>query len=150
VPTELLPALISVLFAVPAVVAGDSMRPTLRPGDRLLVDRFTLRLRPPRRGELVVALPKLRPELWIVKRVVGLPGESVELRGDLLSINGHPLAEPYLANGAAQIGRFSWQLGRSEYLLLGDNRAESDDSRLYGPFPRCRLRGPVRPYHRNG
>jgi signal peptidase I len=138
------------LIAVPVVVAGDSMRPTLRPGDHLLVDRFTLRLRPPRRGELVVALPRLRPGLWIVKRVVGLPGESVALRGDLVEINGRPLAEPYLAGGTSLIGHFSWQLGPAEFLLLGDNRAESDDSRLYGPFPRHRLRGPARTYHAPG
>lgn len=132
------------LLAVPVVVAGDSMRPTLRPGDRLWVDRLTLRWRQPRRGELVVGLPRSRPDLWIVKRIVGLPGERVELHHDRVFIDGISLAEPYLAGPTALIGRFTWHIGPAEYLLLGDNRAESDDSRLYGPFPRARLRGPAR------
>lgn len=131
------------LLAVHVVVAGDSMRPTLRPGDRLWVDRLTLRWRSPRRGELVVGLPRSRPGLWIVKRIVGLPGECVELHHDRVSIDGVPLAEPYLAGPTALIGQFTWRTGPDEYLLLGDNRAESDDSRLYGPFSRDRLRGPV-------
>jgi signal peptidase I len=132
------------LLAAPVVVAGDSMRPTLRPGDHLWVDRLTLRWRRPRRGEIVVGRPRSRPDRWIVKRIVGLPGECVELHHDRVSIDGVLLAEPYLAGPTALIGHFTWRLGPAEYLLLGDNRAESDDSRLYGPFPQARLRGPAR------
>ena len=125
------------------LVAGTSMLPGLRPGDRLLVDRATYRRRGPARGEIVVFQHPARPSRKAVKRVVGLPGEEVLVQRERLVVAGTPWPEPYIATSGASTGTFEWLLGGDEYLLLGDNRAESDDSRLFGPVPGTLLHGPA-------
>jgi signal peptidase I len=110
----------------PALVRGGSMRPTLEPGQRIAVAPL---VRPPARGDLVVvARPR---QLEVVKRVVGLPGERVRLRGGRLEVDGAAVAEPYLAGSEA--GELDLRLGPAEYLVLGDHRAASTDGRDFGP-----------------
>jgi signal peptidase I len=130
----------------PVLVQGDSMRPTLRPGQRVAVGPLD---RPPRRGDLVV----LRgPGLEVVKRVVGLPGERVRLAAGRLQADGVAVAEPYLAGGAggrasaprAGAGDLDLRLGSDQYLVLGDNRAASTDGRDFGPVPAEALTARVR------
>ncbi len=104
-----------------SIAKGESMLPGLRSGDLLLVDKRAYRAENPNRGDIVVA--RLREEL-IVKRVVGLPGEEVELRQGGLNINQGPLVEDY----AVQPGWLSLRKGRlleNRYALLGDNRSVS-------------------------
>jgi signal peptidase I len=137
----------------PVLVAGDSMRPTLPPGQRLAVGPLD---RPPRRGDLVVvrsarstgAPPWGSPDpsgLEMVKRVVGLPGERVRLVAGRLEIDGVEVAEPYLAAGAAGAeGDLDVRLGEDQYLVLGDHRAASTDGRDFGPVPASALTGRVR------
>ena len=133
----------------PVLVAGDSMRPTLRPGQRLAVGPLD---RPPRRGELVVVRPGPTPAgLEIVKRVVGLPGERVRLVGGRLQVDGVAVAEPYLGAtgsgaGAPRAGArdLDVRLGEDQYLVLGDHRAASTDGRDFGPVPAAALTGRVR------
>jgi signal peptidase I len=111
----------------PVLVRGGSMRPTLEPGQRIAV---TPLVRPPARGDLVVvARPR---QLEVVKRVVGLPGERVRLRGGRLEVDGAAVAEPYLAGGSGA-GELDLRLGPAEYLVLGDHRAASTDGRDFGP-----------------
>ena len=138
----------------PMLVAGGSMRPTLEPGQRIAVAPL---VRPPRRGDLVVvARPRSRStgappwgspdpsgDLEVVKRVVGLPGERVRLRGGRLEVGGVPLPEPYLG-GAPTAGELELALGPAEYLVLGDHRAASTDGRDFGPVPADALLGRVR------
>ena len=120
----------------PVLVQGDSMRPTLRPGQRLAVGPLD---RPPRRGDLVVVG---REGFEVVKRVVGLPGERLRLAGGRLEVDGVEVAEPYLAGSAG--GDLELRLGDGQYLVLGDHRAASTDGRDFGPVPAEALAGRVR------
>lgn len=117
-------------------VAGESMIPTLVPGDRLLVNRRLAGLWQPRRGDIVLVhwpiSGKNGPAM--VKRIIGLPGEEVTIREGQVFINGHPLDEPYLPQPTTPYPLSAmWVLGPDEYFVMGDNRARSEDSRRYGP-----------------
>jgi signal peptidase I len=126
----------------PVLVEGDSMRPTLRPGQRLAVGPLD---RPPRRGELVVVRRAAPFTMEVVKRVVGLPGERVRLVGGRLQVDGAEVAEPYLTDRAAgNAGDLDVRLGEDQYLVLGDHRAASTDGRDFGPVPAAALAGRVR------
>ena len=122
----------------PMLVSGGSMRPTLDPGHRIAVAPL---VRPPRRGDLVVLARA--DDLEVVKRVVGLPGERVRLAAGRLEVDGAPVPEPYLV-GDAGAGELEVELGPAEYLVLGDHRAASTDSRDFGPVGADALLGRVR------
>jgi signal peptidase I len=155
----------------PMLVKGDSMRPTLRPGQRIAVAPL---VRPPARGDLVVlARPAGPRDLEVVKRVVGLPGERVRLGAGGLEVDGQAVPEPYLAGGPGAggvrpegsgeprrgapvgqdrspggcpggLGELELRLGPAEYLVLGDHRAASTDGRDFGPVGADALLGRVR------
>ena len=129
------------------IVEGESMRPALAGGDRLLVNRLVFRLRRPRRGEIVLLRDPARPGYECIKRIVALPGERVRLDSDALSVNGRRLEEPYLAPGISETPvTQEWRLDQGTYLVLGDNRGQSTDSRAFGPVPLAALIGPA--WHR--
>jgi signal peptidase I len=107
-------------------VGSHSMEPTLYDG-QLAVTRSVRRRTPIRRGDLVVA-DSAELGLRVVKRVIGLPGEHVDIRGGVVSVDGRVLAEPY-ATPSTYHGRFTVPAGH--YLLLGDNRDASDDARSW-------------------
>ena len=117
-------------------VTGDSMIPTLEPGQYLIASR-PHRLH---RGDVVVLRRPERP-IEVVKRLIGLPGEHVELRAGQTFVNGHELREPYV-RGSGPSGE--WTLDEDEYLVLGDNRDRSSDGRAFGPVPRRAVVGVVR------
>lgn len=110
------------------------MLPTLRPGDRVLVNRLAYRWRPPRRGELVVFRHPEQPGLHTIKRLIGLPGERVALQDGQILVDGRTLTDPFGAGLGSYPEPFEWWLGPAEYVVLGDNRAESRDSRHFGPL----------------
>jgi signal peptidase I len=101
------------------IVTGTSMAPTFEDGDIILVNRLAFREREPERGEVV--LIELEDE-WLVKRVVGLPGETVSIIKGVVLIDGQPLPEPYVKQSVPWI-YLPEQLGPAEYLVIGDNRA---------------------------
>lgn len=126
------------------VIPTASMLPTLRPGDRLEADDAGGA--DPRRGELwIVRGPaRLFPGGGpLVKRVVGLPGETIAVANGTVLIDGRPLAEPYLAAPPAYTMP-PRPLGLDEYFVLGDNRNASNDSHLWGPAPRRSFLGRAR------
>jgi len=110
-------------------IAEHSMQPSLNPGDWVLADRVTGSLR---RGDIVVFGHPQRPELDLIKRVIGLPGESITIIAGTVRIDGRG-ADQWAAGSTLPDG--SWQLGPSEVFVLGDNRALSGDSRALGPIP---------------
>ncbi|MGB9592521.1 MAG: signal peptidase I [Anaerolineae bacterium] len=123
-------------------ILGDSMLPTLETGQFVLVERVSYWFSPPRRGDIVVFEYPRAPQEDFVKRIIGLPGETVEITGGQVYINGNPLAEPYVHGQPTLTYRpIHITLGADEYFVMGDNRAASSDSRSWGPLPRRNIIG---------
>ena len=126
-------------------VRDQSMLPTITPGSWVRVSRRSYWGNSPARFDIVRFFDPTSPNLWAVKRIVGLPGESVSLGSDGLNVNGRVVEEPYIQTVLTQergpIGE--WWIGEREYLLLGDNRAVSKDSRHFGPVHRSAITGKV-------
>ena len=125
------------------IVRGASMEPSLYDGDLLLVTASRLA---PRRGRMVIIdTPRENGPRWQVKRVVGLPGDSLAFEDGLLFINGIQHPEPYLRRLPAYLGldRTSFQVGDGRYFVMGDNRAHSEDSRAFGAIGASLIAGVV-------
>jgi len=135
-------------FLLQAVqVVGVSMSPTLQNTDRYLLNLCVFHVREPQPREIVVIRDPL-DQCYSVKRIIACEGDSVCLRGGRVYVNGRQLDEPYLSPGVGtfapvrQEERF-WRCGKGEYFLLGDNRNNSADSRVYGTVPRQNILGTI-------
>ena len=143
---------ITVLFdlAIPrSLVDGHSMEPTFYGNDRLVVSRVHYLLGAPERGDIIVFNSLVPQEaargVMLIKRLVGLPGESVELRDQQVYIDGELLDEPYIKE-ACRISRCndeSWLLEEQQYFVMGDNRNNSRDSRRFDAVPLEHIVGQV-------
>ena len=126
-------------------LASGSMAPTLRFGDKVLVDESAGPKRPSR-GEVWAFMPPApaapRGTVW-VKRVIGLPGETIAVRAGRVLVDGRPLDEPYVVKPSSDTVAPK-TLGPDEFFLMGDARTASTDSRVWGALPRERLLGRVR------
>ena len=126
------------------VVEGKSMLPTLHEGDRFLLNRWALQFRKPQRGDLVVIKDPGHADL-AVKRIVGMPLDSLRLRDGKVHLNGRVLTEPYLSTGTQTFTPDSEEtlviIGHDRYFVLGDNRPISEDSRYYGAIRREEIVG---------
>ena len=113
-------------------VSGQSMQPTLHDGDNLLVDKLTYRFRDPKRYEIVVFPSKYEEDTYYSKRIIGLPGETVQIIDGYVYINGEKLKKDYGAEVMQDSGiaEEPITLGEDEYFVLGDNRNHSSDSRV--------------------
>jgi len=115
-------------------VYGSSMEPNFHSGEYIIVNRLVYYLHPPRRGDVVIFRYPRDPRRSFIKRVIGLPGERVEIRQGKVYINGQLLQEPYPLNP----GTYSWGprvVGEDEVFVLGDNRNFSSDSHSWGMLP---------------
>lgn len=112
-------------------VSGSSMETTLSDGDQLIVDKISYRFRDPKRYEIVVFPYKYEANTYYIKRIIGLPGETVQIANGCVYINGQRLDEDYgneLMENAG-LAEEPVTLGADEYFVLGDNRNNSQDSR---------------------
>lgn len=134
-----LPALVIVLvinafLAQATRVEGQSMEPNLHNDQRLIIEKISYHLHPPQRGDIIVLQLPNRQTDPLIKRVVGLPGETVEITNGQVLINGQPLNEPYLNQFTYQ-GMPPKVVPPGEVFVLGDNRGFSNDSRAFGFVP---------------
>lgn len=124
----------------PFFVKGQSMEPTFQDGNYLIVDEISYRLRAPERGEVIVFRYPYDTSEFYIKRIIGLPGDRVELVGGRVIVYNqkHPrglvLGESYMAgeSGTPSFGENSFDVGANQYFVLGDNRSASYDSRKWG------------------
>lgn len=126
-------------IAEPFVVKGASMDPTFSTGQFLIVDRVSYRFESPKRGEVIVFRYPNSPSVYYIKRIIGLPGEKIEIKNGKVTItdkdsNQLNLTEPYIESYHASNDSEQTTLGPTEYFVMGDNRAESSDSRMWGPL----------------
>jgi signal peptidase I len=141
VPALSLALIVHLFLAQATVVFGQSMEPNLSAYQRLIIDKLSYHFHPPARNDIVVIdLPGM--DEMLVKRVVGLPGETVELRNGMVLIDGHPLEETFPHELSLQ-NMPPLRLGALEYFVLGDNRGNSNDSRSFGAVKREYIVGRV-------
>ena len=117
-------------------IPSESMVPTLEIGDRVLVNKFVYRFSEPERGDIVVFRSTEGGEEDLIKRVVGVPGDTVEDRDGVLFVNGEPQKEPYVNAQFPDSGFYGPTIVPPGHVFaMGDNRANSRDSRFFGPVP---------------
>lgn len=141
---------VRIFIAQPFIVSGSSMQPTFDSGDYLVIDQLSYRLDNPERQDVIVFHYPENPDKYFIKRIIGLPGETVTIQDGQITIvneqhpNGFTLEEPYLSSDNRFTNdELNLTLGEDEYFVLGDNRNESSDSRTWGELPRNLVVGQV-------
>lgn len=136
------------LFVVsPFVVDGESMHPTFENLDYLIVDELIYDFAAPARGDVIVFRYPGNPSVFYIKRIIGLPGETVSINRGVVTITTtsgvkETLSEPYIVNEDATYTK-DVTLGSGEYFVMGDNRPNSSDSRVWGTLPKKNIIGRV-------
>lgn len=133
---------IVVYFYQPVRVEGVSMLPRIEDQERIFVNKFIYRFKPIERGDVIVFSYPLDPQRFFIKRVIGLPGETVQIRDGKVLIDGRELKESYIPK------KFQTPendplvaIGSDHYYVLGDHRNSSNDSRAWGQVPRQNIYG---------
>lgn len=142
---ELIPYVVVIIIVIlfkafivtPIKVNGASMEPTLQDGDLMILDVIGFKLSGAKRFDILVID---QGEELLIKRVIGLPGEKVEIKANTLYINDSPVKDAFLTDMPAA-ETVSVTLADDEYFVLGDNRNNSMDSRRYGPFKKSQIKG---------
>jgi signal peptidase I len=142
----------------PYRIPTGSMEPTLDVGDRVLVNRLVYDFHGPHRGDIIVFHPpgtgdsavrgaRTEASVTYIKRVIGLPGETIQIRRGIVTIckpvnqNCHALREPYTEGATAAPSYGPYTVPKGDYFVMGDNRGDSLDSRYWGPLPRKNIIG---------
>lgn len=129
---------IRVFIAQPFIVSGSSMEPTFTHGEYLIVDELSYRLSGPDRGDVIIFRYPQDPSKFFIKRIIGLPSETVAIEDGIVTITEpddmetFTLNEPYIERKSSD--HFNVTLDNDEYFVLGDNRTASSDSRVWGPL----------------
>jgi signal peptidase I len=157
--TALVIAVVIKTFLVqPFWIPSESMLPTIEVNDRVMVNKLAFNWGEPERGDIVVFRDPAEPDIEqsipeavvrsvleavgvrtrgrddLIKRVIGLPGESVEIQGNHVVIDGSPISEPYLSESVSMADEGPFVVGANEVFVMGDNRQFSFDSRRFGPI----------------
>jgi signal peptidase I len=141
---------VQTFVAQPYQVEQESMEQTVMPGEYILVDKLTPRFDAYKQGDIVVFHPpggfSIGPEgdKPFIKRIIGTPGDTVEVRGGRVLVNGKALVEPYVFEGQptlAPSGTTRWSVPPGEYFVMGDHRQKSTDSRDFGPVAGTQIIG---------
>jgi signal peptidase I len=114
------------------IVEGSSMEPNFHTGQMLIVSKLAYKLSTPQRGDVIVFQYPGNPVDDYIKRVIGIPGDTVDIQSGRVSINGHAIPEPYLAADAGEMYQGKWTVPEGSYFVMGDNRSHSSDSRSWG------------------
>ncbi len=128
---------VRLFIAQPFIVSGASMENTFHDGEYLIVDQLSYHLNHPERGDVVIFRYPRDPSKYFIKRVIGVPGDTITIEGNTVSIQneqvpqGMVLNEPYIASMRPGITIVE-ELGEREYFVMGDNRDQSSDSRVWG------------------
>ena len=129
------------LFVIqPFRVSGESMETTFQNGEYLIVDQISYRFTEPEYGEVIVFRYPKNPSKYFIKRLLGMPSDTITIKDSVVSINGVDLDEPY-ARTIEPLYNFELKLGPDEYFVLGDNRNHSSDSRTWGALPKDKIVG---------
>ncbi len=136
---------IRMFVAQPFIVSGSSMFPTFENGDYLIVVEISYRLKDPERGDVIIFRYPKDQKKFFIKRVIGLPGEGIDIKGSTVTITNkeHPeglvLEQPYVKNNSSNTDHFELKAG--EYFVMGDNRSASSDSRYWGAVKKDLIMG---------
>jgi signal peptidase I len=123
-------------------IPSASMVPTLKYGDRVLVNKFIYRFTEPERGDVIVFKSVQGDDQDLIKRVVGVPGDEITVRGGRLFVNGEPQREPYVNKKYPDRSFYApTTVPKDHVFMMGDNRANSQDSRVFGPVPKENIEG---------
>ena len=123
-------------------IPSASMVPTLKYGDRVLVNKFIYRFTEPERGDVIVFKSVEGDGQDLIKRVVGVPGDEIAVRGGKLFVNGEPQKEPYVNKKYPDRSFYApTTVPKDHVFAMGDNRANSQDSRIFGPVPEKNIEG---------
>jgi signal peptidase I len=123
-------------------IPSESMVPTLLAGDRVLVNKFVYRFAEPERGDIVVFESVEDHDQDLIKRVVGLPGDEIAVRNGTLLVNGERQKDRYVNKKMPDVSFFKkTTVPKGHVFVMGDNRANSRDSRVFGPLPKENIEG---------
>ena len=137
--------LIQAFVVRPFIVSGNSMDPNIKNGQYLIIDEVTYRFREPARGDVIVFKSPPEPTKYYIKRIIGLPGDTISISGTTITIKNaaHPegftLAENYITHSHKDT--LTVTVPEGKYFVLGDNRSGSYDSRSWGMLPEANIRG---------
>lgn len=148
--TFALPDYLAINLAYQTVhVIGSAMHPTVDDNDYLVAEKLPYLVHPPRRGDIIIMRDPFDPSRDFIKRVVGLPGESILIQSCTVFVNQRHLVEPYVRDGWTRCDP-PWPtngqaaiLGPNDFFVMGDNRDFSADSRTFGPVPRTAIEARV-------
>jgi signal peptidase I len=121
------------LVSARILVDGDSMEPTLVTGERVIVNRLSYKFGTPKLGDIIVFHPPPNPSEEYIKRVIGLPGDTIQVKNGSVYVNGQLLQEDYIDVKTNYTG--TWQVPEGQLFVLGDNRNNSSDSHDWGAVP---------------
>lgn len=137
---------VRLFIAQPFIVSGASMETTFHTGEYLIVDQLTYHLEEPKRGDVIVFRYPKDPSKFFIKRIIGMPGDTLKIDGNIVTITNaaHPegtvLDETYI-NDMKPTTNLTETLGADEYFVMGDNRNASSDSRAWGVLQRDKIVG---------